>query len=591
MTFIPDQEISLNTQNDLLGINIYAETLTTMINNNLENNKPVTVGLFGGAGSGKSSISKTVVKRLKKNKKTKVMIYDAWKYSTDAFRGSFISELRDQFTIDEKKLNGKKNHTEQKIIQERRFKKTLIITILAIFVIGVLMVSLLPKLTKIHTAFNIFTNTGLIFLIIFILERSFSEKRTAFRSFTTEEFENIFNSTVERIIDKKREIKKLVIFIDNVDRCPRELTKELLFSVKSFLSNKHCIFILPMDHNIIKKHLEHEQKDPARFFRRFFNTTINLKKLTPQNLYEFTRELIKKYNLDFNDEIAYLFSQEFSDSPRKVIQYLNNLQTEIIIAQKQENNGFIKQGAITENLEFLAKILIIREEWPALYDDIIDKPYIIKEIRNAIKNDKIKYDTRTKLYTMRISKDIYDNTLTLNQVQFWFFKRNIAITAENIEDFLNIEDIDKDMPLQVKKLIYKQDWEKIKSLIETEDIDIDNFFALLYQELDLALIKRRLWKTDGFNLLSLLFTVVADADYEKYFEKRTNFYEPFIHNENIKNILGSFHPYNVVKYAKKLYKEDKDYLQKYIVDAINQNRVENSELLQAYKKIFKVEIL
>ncbi len=591
MSFIPDQEIILTRDNDILGINVYVETLITLIKNNLAIQKPINIGLFGGPGTGKSSIAKSVANHFKKDRKVSVMIYDAWKYSTDAFRGSFITELRDKFKLPENKQGDLKKHTESKLLQEKRFKRALIIIILALFIIGVLLVSLLPGLAKMHTAFNIFSNTGLIFLIIFILERSFSSRRTAFRTFTTEEFENSFNNTVERIISKKRGVKKLVIIIDNVDRCPKDLSRELLFTVKSFLSNPDCIFVLPMDHEIIKRHLEEEQKDPSRYIRRFFDTTIKLKRFIPQNLYEFTRELIKKYNFDFSDEIADLFSQEFSDSPRKIIQYLNNLYTEKIIARKQEYFGNIKKGAITDNMDFLAKILIIREEWPFLYNEIVAKPYLISEINNSIKYDKIKYDHRKRLYTVKISKDIYDSVLTLNTVQFWFFKRTLAINVANIEDFLRIEDLEKDLPPRLKTAMYKQDWECIKNMFELDELTFDKFLSTLYQELDLALIKRRLWKTDGFNLLSLLFTIINDPDYEKYYNRVKNFFEPFIHNENIKEIIGSLMPNPIVNFAKKLYEDNRDYLQKYIVEVINMDRIANSELLQVYSKKFNVEML
>jgi adenylate kinase len=591
MGYITDEEVTLNKDTDILGVNVYAETLIEIVNSNLNNEKPLIIGVFGGPGTGKSTIAKTAQSRLKRNRKVRVMLYDAWKYSTEAFRGSFITELRETFRLPEHKQEDTKSVSETKAVQEKRFRRVIITVVLVLFLIGIILVSFLPKLAKMHTAFNIFSNTGLIFLIIFILERSFSERRTAFKTFSTEEFENIFNNTVNRIISRKRGIKKLVVIIDNVDRCPKELTKELLLTVKSFLRNKKCIFILPLDNETIKKHIEYEGKEATRYVRRFFDTTIKLKRLMPQNLYEFTRDLIRRYKFHFSDEIADLFSQEFSDSPRKIIQYLNNLYTEKMIAKKQEYYGNIKKGAITDNLEFLAKLLVIREEWPLLYDEIASKPFLLTNINDAIKKDTVEFDNEAKIYDVKISHANYDNVLTLTTLQFWFLKRTLAITAPNIEDFLRIEDLEKDLPPRLKQSMYKQDWQSIKHMIETDDLTIDKFFGVLFQELDLALIKRKLWKTDGFHLLNLLFTAIYDNQYEKYFYKVVNFYEPFVHNENIKKIINAFAPEPVVFYSKKLHDAGKNYLQRYIVEVINEDRVNNAELLQMYSKYFNAEVL
>ena len=89
--YIPDKVQYLD-EVDLLGTRIYADTITDLIVRK-EDDEPFTIGLFGGWGSGKSSIVRTVEKRLSEKKKIKVMYYNAWKFSADSFRRSFILEL------------------------------------------------------------------------------------------------------------------------------------------------------------------------------------------------------------------------------------------------------------------------------------------------------------------------------------------------------------------------------------------------------------------------------------------------------------------------------------------------------------------
>jgi Cdc6-like AAA superfamily ATPase len=98
--YIPDKEVNL-LELDLLGSLVYVETIQKIIENC---ETPYTIGLFGSWGSGKSSIIKTIKENLNndKSKKVKVFYYDAWKYSKDDFRRTFILELRKSFNLDTK---------------------------------------------------------------------------------------------------------------------------------------------------------------------------------------------------------------------------------------------------------------------------------------------------------------------------------------------------------------------------------------------------------------------------------------------------------------------------------------------------------
>lgn len=54
----------------------------------------------------------------------------------------------------------------------------------------------------------------------------------------------------------KCENDKLVIVIDNIDRCNCETAYELLTNIKNFMGNYDgLIFIIPIDDKALKKHL------------------------------------------------------------------------------------------------------------------------------------------------------------------------------------------------------------------------------------------------------------------------------------------------------------------------------------------------
>ena len=79
--------------------------------------------------------------------------------------------------------------------------------------------------------------------------------------------------------------KKIVIVIDNLDRCDAEIAKETLNTIKNFLNKPKCIFIIPTDHKAIKRHLKYDDVSiENEFLRKYFNTIIQIKNILTPNL-------------------------------------------------------------------------------------------------------------------------------------------------------------------------------------------------------------------------------------------------------------------------------------------------------------------
>jgi len=185
MKYIPDKEINLYKDGDLLGTIPYVESLYSAINSC---DTPFTIGLVGGWGVGKSSIAKTLQERINNNQEedVKVFIYNAWKYSGDSFRRTFLLELLNFFKID--RANQLSNFYENKY-EERTF--------------GIL------KIIKYESKKG--TNIPL--------------------TFAPEQFQEIFNEIIKELTSPNclslrwvktklgisEKLKKVVIIIDNID--------------------------------------------------------------------------------------------------------------------------------------------------------------------------------------------------------------------------------------------------------------------------------------------------------------------------------------------------------------------------------------
>ncbi len=98
--FIPDKEIELTEDTDLLGTKVYSENLVKVIEN-APKDEVFSIGLFGGWGTGKSSIIKSAQKELKKktDENIEFVTYDSWKYSNDSFRRMFLLRIQEELKL------------------------------------------------------------------------------------------------------------------------------------------------------------------------------------------------------------------------------------------------------------------------------------------------------------------------------------------------------------------------------------------------------------------------------------------------------------------------------------------------------------
>lgn len=97
--FIQDRERLLDSANDLLKTSVYAENLVKVIENTPKD-KVFTIGVFGGWGTGKSSIIRTAQDKIENaHSDVKFITYDAWKYTNDSFRRMFLLKIQKELRM------------------------------------------------------------------------------------------------------------------------------------------------------------------------------------------------------------------------------------------------------------------------------------------------------------------------------------------------------------------------------------------------------------------------------------------------------------------------------------------------------------
>lgn len=511
--FVLDEEIDLLAKKegedkeqsvDLLNSMTYVDTLTECVLNAPEN-KSVTIGLFGAWGTGKSSIIRTfqgiITKKYdEKDKKVKVITYDAWKYANDSFRRMFLLQMQQDLGFVKTELMNKfyLNSSEDAHIDTKINWRELWFGILLAFMV----VFSIVKFANISEDHKIIATAIVSFasLVLAIWRGMFKEVKVNIQRphlFAPEQFEDCFNEMCERAYTKSpieqsylkyikgdkgdSGIDRIIIVIDNVDRCSPQLAYELLTNIKNFLGNNHnTIFIIPVDENALKKHVvgnkeitEHEDEE---FLRKFFNVCIRIKPFKREEMFDFADSLNKKYGLGFEPTTVSLVANEFAKNPRRIIQMFNNLTVELDTMPKE----FAEKNQV-----LICLLLIIREEYPDFY--------------KKLQNDS------WKLYRLDELKD--DKTgvldfLKLNQAVLDTYAKNVF----DVEHVLSNSKVFDSIPETVKndytKMIYSDETKKAL----TNNQIRNGLISYVEKALQKA-IMRKLWETDVKNTVDRIMAL------------------------------------------------------------------------------------
>ena len=392
--FIQDNERVLNATSDLLKTGVYAENLVKVIENTPKD-KVFTIGVFGGWGTGKSSIVKTAQDKIEKeHRDVKFITYDAWKYANDSFRRMFLLKVQQELKMQQ---TAEMQRFYQAETTEKTPKTVLSSKGLAISIVVFSVLLALFWLTPLTIEWKVGVTTlgTLLSLVVALLNGCFYDLKITVNKpalFSPEQFETCFKEMMSKCLKRRSwfqktwssisdfvtsgelsvvGLEKLVIVIDNIDRCPSDMAYQLLTDIKTFLSNENynLVFVVPVDDEALKKHLFRKwnkgrdeeaniNKEKEEFLRKFFNVTLRIKPHQETELQHFAHEVNRENDLEYSNDTLAIVAKEFSDNPRRIIQLLNNLSGDIALYD---------ENFARKNETPICAALILREEYTEFY--------------------------------------------------------------------------------------------------------------------------------------------------------------------------------------------------------------------------------
>ncbi len=344
------------------GFENYANAIAELIAT--KNNKtPFTLGISGEWGAGKTTLMKAVEDKLKEEfnkengngdfRRVKTVWFQSWKYKDEdevlaALLDVILKEMKKNTTFWEG-LGDKAD----KIVKSINTRK--LISFLTSKTIQVDLTQFFDELKGDNADFKDFL--------------SFYD---TFKETFEELLWKYLGVNKKGVEDKRDEHAALVIFIDDMDRCPAPKIIKMLETIKLFMDHPGCVFVLGAARGIIEKALENETKysktDAVEFLDKIIQINFPLPKKIKDNSEKFIKDLEEKLDAKLDDEILKIIFPVMENNPRKIITLFNDvsLHTRIFEHENHESvNITFEKLILWKTLEKYDRVFFNREiiEW------------------------------------------------------------------------------------------------------------------------------------------------------------------------------------------------------------------------------------
>ncbi len=323
---------------DLLAYSPFAELITNIAANKRLN--PLTIGLLGSWGVGKSTLLKLVEENIKEidptHKDIVCVPLNSWMFEGYDDAKSAIMESLLRALLDNQPAFEKLKDKVKTLIGRINFIR-LGATVIK-HGVPLAMSAINPAVATISVAQYLTEDKRKELVEDF--KEVWKEKKDDDN--TTVENIRLFRKEFGELIDQSK-IRNLVVMIDDLDRCTPERVIETLEAVKLFLSVPKTTFIIAIDTQVIKYSVEIKypkiSEDTIRFSDNYIEKIIQL----PINIPELSEADVKNYLLLLICELYFIKGDKSDDTKKN--------QLKILLDRVKEKSVFINGEKI--NLDFI----------------------------------------------------------------------------------------------------------------------------------------------------------------------------------------------------------------------------------------------
>ncbi len=486
---------------DLFGREPFVDTIVKTIQSSKEG---FNLGISARWGEGKSSILKQLRPKLEALN-YKVLTFEPWKYTQDqtSIKRKFIINIYSQLgkEYDDAELY---SLTERHKDLSSEEYNDLFANRLGLFskFFGIVAILFLLLLLTFQWLSGIDINVTQIFLTnLFIpvlagiipLVTKLTEvtiKQTTPKVESAEQFEKRFNTVIDEIMSGGNPPERIIIFVDDLDRCNHAEVEQILTALFTFFNNKNCTYIITADHTVIRRYISYflrlddevdeegkvdvrktnelRHKEATEYLKKIFQINFILPKIPSDLLEAWTKDLLNANPIiDFKnpyakDYLVNLILNNFQDNPRKIKHFIRTLTFQLeAISEKiarlsgQESEEGKNLNKVKQSPELLAKILIIQDRFPDFYEQITSEPKLLqrheegeiaedKDLQNLLAQEPKFFNSVTRSAAMK----------TVDPYYFLYFSGSTGFVETKVVD-----------PAEVKALAKSADFDGLTKVI------------------------------------------------------------------------------------------------------------------------------
>ncbi|MFV9506086.1 MAG: KAP family P-loop NTPase fold protein [Oscillochloridaceae bacterium umkhey_bin13] len=429
MTHIPPGYGDLPATQDELGFTPAAQALATIITGADIADTPLTLGIYGPWGSGKTSLMQMIYQPWAESEQPHPTVlpvwFDAWRFAQSdalwrALLITVIEAIRKSVVKDEDRLRtllGKPEaHDRLKLPADRADAQKALEQRLDDLIAGLYRTVEREELggisidwpeagkaaagTAIRVGLDSLPFVGAVRQSIEELVGGAGGNAAGLAKAIRRERAKIYRDQITSLEQFYKELQaliqtwtdlagyRLVVFIDDLDRCLPEQAIGVLEALKVFLDIRGCVFVLGVDREIIERGIRVRYKEFALagadkgpfpvaerdYLEKIVQVPFTLPPLAPQAISRFLSSRLP-HVAELSDEertqVAALMTTGLLRNPRKVKRSFNIFRLHLSLDRAQGR---------TTPAGLLAKLTVIQSSFPDIYERLAKEPALLKSI-------------------------------------------------------------------------------------------------------------------------------------------------------------------------------------------------------------------
>ncbi len=144
-------------------------------------------------------------------------------------------------------------------------------------------------------------------------------------------FEDAVQALLDGLKDEKEKVRgRLVVFVDDLDRCEERSVVQLLEAIKLYLGSEHCVFVMAMDESaiqeVLSRHWQNRSEDANReYLEKLFQAMVPVPTPRPELVQRAVKAQLDEHGFPPGAGCEQMIVSLLELNPRKVKNFVNSI--------------------------------------------------------------------------------------------------------------------------------------------------------------------------------------------------------------------------------------------------------------------------